>query len=618
MIEAALRKALVCGAPTWAFERLCAATGMSSTRLRARLRHSGFRWFLNEPHLSAAREHGFNATQLEPTAGVYALGAASFPTGDSVGVVRALRALNSREPTNDEFQHAVNDGLDAAFAWVCDSIGVVPSCAPSGVADQRFGQWASLQCDESLYEQSGASAGLAVALAAATKILGASQRHPYVSATGLLSGNQVHHVESLRSKLKGVAREAPWITVVFVPESQRDEVTKEFSFEVVPVASVPEALQYLWPEVRPEDIPHLSLVDAAAKARLAEVQKNRLTAASLSRVVLSRLDRVADPATRVMVEFPARSTHAMALLHRGKAKEAETEFQKCRELASVTTGFGDRLIGLDDLVEFSGQIASMTIDRLDASRSLAYLDSVAEHLGLAGRRPKIVWRGTRCRALTALGRIDEAREESDRQLALVGDDQNELGLTLSNAVDLELWAAERGRPYQPERAAEMLRRYGELAEGQTGESGELSRRHYRLRRVRWAAINGDAAHALELALESDAVDASNAYPVLYAWRFVGRAFRQLGESEKAVGVWKDMIARIPAEVVGFVRVVLHTADAELALTMIESGDDEWLEHGKKFSRLYTEHISAERVEPEADSASDWKEMLEQALFHLPY
>lgn len=610
--------------PGWATDRMLGALDASVVRLYGRILATKSQPL---PDTQAARQLAthfsitFETVRANP--GVHAL-AVYEVDGQRVGAVRRLVCHPDRVEARDAFIHGCHMGELAALRWVQEHVGLFdprPLTFHLSVLEP-------LAEPVTPHDRVGHSAGLAAAIAAAVHWLGAGTLGARaIAATGEVDATgRVRPVEAAYAKLQALAREAPEISLVFVPRANLAAVADLATgdLEIVGVDSVAEALDHALGSPGQSQLALIDPVGAADLALEYEVGKDNPRALAIAERIETTLENLGlDDYERYRAGVIARTVIAANRVHAGQADRAQEQFAAIDALrASMDDGLREDVFSALVQARLSAIEASAWIDLLEPARAVESCERVESLLSaLDDKEARLSVLGSFTRALTALDRLDEAETRSDQQLAvrLAGIQKRQEPHSRCNRIALLLRRYNTGDADALARAREQLvtaRAANDALPDSTAR--ERNNAFLDLWAVRIAAEAGDLDGAL--ALRAALPIEPGGFPDLYLHRFVAEALEQAGRTDEALARLDAMASSIGHWCGPFERLVLSTALARKACILIDHALPNWQQPAQQFFELLTAWKADFASPPalERQHASTVRHCLEDVLARLPY
>ncbi len=606
--------ALEIGCPVRAAELLIGATDAGSRYLKHRLRSGDFAIPL--PESSELRESleslaGRPMPSLEPKPGVLCLAAYNL-AGETIGSVQQLEVIRSRPRDWKGFEVGCSKGHQAAIAWILERAGLFdvsgPRCfVPEGIAPQKL--------STEFRGREGESAGLAAAIATVWEAT-TEQAPMFIAATAQVDNQgKLHSVASVEEKTSAMIREAPYVTHLVVSEMDASRVcTLPPSIKLVSAASVKHALDSLFPDLDFLNLASLQPEEAAEKARELEFSRQHRPALALaSEILKTRESWNLDSWNEFSTEVTARMIVAGNCTHRGKAKDARREFEMIDVLLAK---HGEDELDLDTRCTLAAFRASTEIDLLSPEHGVKACELLSENYRDASKLPRLALLGSWSRALTAVGRREEAIAKAREQtkVPLSWRDKSHLFQAYCNLVGAIL----SGLPVQAaalEEVRELLNKAESFNAGLLDtEARRANEEFLKLWRARYYARSGQA----DLAKTLLPPHSSGGFPLHHIRRFVGEGLLREGRVEEALEELKEARERIPSWCQGFERVVLLTSGAVEARARIEHGVPGWQQAAQSFVVVYQDWMEEQGKSALAMSTVRADQFLAKSLRAIPY
>ena len=523
-------KELAC--PGWAADRMAGNLANGAVRLYGRMLAERSQPLPNtESARQLADQFSIVSAQVRASPGVHALAVYDLD-GQRVGAVRRLVCHPDRVEARDAFVNGCHLGELAALRWVQQHVGLFD---PRPLTF-RLSVLEPLAEPVTPHDRVGQSAGLAAALAAAVHWLGSQTLGARaVAATGEVdAAGTVRRVEAAHAKVQALSREAPEISLVFVPRANLDAVADlaNGELEIVAVDTVAEALDHLLGKPRQTELAIIEPVVAADRALEYEVGKDHRRALAIAERVFAILDSLGlDDYERHRAEVIARTVIAANYVHAGQADRAQEQFADIDTLgADLDDGLRENVFSARVQARLAAIEASAWIDLLEPARASECCERIAPLLpALDDKEAKLSVLGSWTRALTSLGRLDEAETCSDQQLAvpLAGAQKRQIPHSHCNRIAIWLRRHGAGDPDARTRARDQLAT-ARAANAALPDTVARDRNDLFLDlwAARIAAAEGDADVAL--ALRPDRPTEPDGFPTLYLHRFVAEALEASG------------------------------------------------------------------------------------------
>lgn len=566
------------------------------------------------PVRNALRERfGRDPDTLSPQPGVYALCVENVD-GQDYGSVERVVAIGAAPASADDFTNGIKAGEQSARSWIVRVLGALEHLAPCYFTLERV---PPLSARTKLTKVGGESAGLAAALNTVWHRWPGSVQ--FIAATGRVDADgRVKRVEFMTAKLEGLHREAPFIRRVLVPKTpEYNQRIIRDGLEIIPVSTVDEALEEVFggTHVRVAVMPPL---DAAYEAVRLELEREHALAENYAVAARRGVENNAlSDDDRGDVLALTNAIAGIAATHRGKKKEAVQSFQQIAPMLTPAAD-GTYRLGPNLVAQLAAMHVSSLIDTLDFTAATDACKQYSGLLKVVDPVPELMLRGSWARALTAAGRLEEAREQALKQCnvrRLKTHERHQLVQAHCNLIDAELHLHLRGDVNALGRAQEAFRKaheYNAHAEHAARERNLLFLSYWE---VRIQCAGGQTAEARQRAVEL----ANGFYPGQLLLRYVAEACRRGGEVDAALELLVRARTTVSSRVEGFVRLVLMSSTALECRIRLERGVPDVREPAHEFAQLLDEwkpgfiQWPADRTNHEA-----WITALEDAVTRLPY